>query len=419
MKVEVRDTASAANPWVTIVTPEFAGIGLQHGWQEGAISFSQLHLTGQPTDPYSVYGKTIQIRFTSLGSSVKLDVVSATDITAFRKVRSGTQRPLIFIPGTMGSKLIGVEGTSQVDYWFPDSTPNRSTRLRRLSLARNRAMGTPWNIYPGDVLSSVYWVLSRPYEPLLDKLTGSGYILNDGHSGVDNDVRPAAQRDQCWRFLELDEEDRPNLYLFAYDWRLDIEHNALKLNALINKCIKYVHPGKKVDILTHSQGGLIARKYLLLESARLGTWSNSRVHSLVTIAAPWLGATNTLWILATGEGVPTISSDLIKEISPTFPSLGQQMPSQAYYRLRQNQPYKVPLLEDLGTDFDHDGRTGKPLSYDTMVDFVNDFSDKNHAVSPIGSMGRSFHEPLLQDDWSSEISPINYYHIIGVQTDLT
>ncbi|MGH2791766.1 MAG: peptidoglycan DD-metalloendopeptidase family protein [Actinomycetota bacterium] len=92
--------------------------------------------------------------------------------------------------------------------------------------------------------------------------------------------------------------DPSRSYVFSYsddprhydpsDTFADLRESAHRLDLLMQR-IAREHPGSKVDILAHSQGGLVARYYL--ETADRG-WSTKRpaVEHLVTLATPHLGA---------------------------------------------------------------------------------------------------------------------------------
>lgn len=92
--------------------------------------------------------------------------------------------------------------------------------------------------------------------------------------------------------------DPARSYVFSYsddergydpsDTFVDLRESARRLDLLMQR-IAREHAGSKVDILAHSQGGLVARYYL--ETADRG-WSTKRpsVEHLVTLATPHLGA---------------------------------------------------------------------------------------------------------------------------------
>ncbi|MDQ6981969.1 MAG: hypothetical protein Q9M08_03030 [Mariprofundus sp.] len=52
-------------------------------------------------------------------------------------------------------------------------------------------------------------------------------------------------------------------YVFFYDWRMGIPHNAARLNDLIDQIRRdYGMPKLKVDIVAHSMGALVTRYFI-------------------------------------------------------------------------------------------------------------------------------------------------------------
>lgn len=76
---------------------------------------------------------------------------------------------------------------------------------------------------------------------------------------------------------------------FAYDWRLDYEIIADQLRKRIEES---THGGKTVDIVAHSQGGLVVRTYLAKY------WSDPRVEKVIFLGTPQLGAPKSFAILS-------------------------------------------------------------------------------------------------------------------------
>ncbi len=84
--------------------------------------------------------------------------------------------------------------------------------------------------------------------------------------------------------------------MFPYDFRKSNAVSAEKLRQFI-QCIQAFYPDNKVDLLGHSQGGIIARRYIL-DSVRTGY--DHKVDKLITIASSFLGAPEALYKLETG-----------------------------------------------------------------------------------------------------------------------
>ena len=56
-------------------------------------------------------------------------------------------------------------------------------------------------------------------------------------------------------------EDKPTLFTFPYDWRADNKITANLLKEKIQQ-VKAITGSNKVDIISHSMGGLVARSYI-------------------------------------------------------------------------------------------------------------------------------------------------------------
>src|SRR5207237_3094160 len=89
-----------------------------------------------------------------------------------------------------------------------------------------------------------------------------------------------------------DPDLNPNLFVFAYDWRKSNVENADTLRDYIG-CVQQFYPNDKVDIVAHSNGGLLAGRYILANPGK--------VNRLITIAPPWLGAPKAINVLETGD----------------------------------------------------------------------------------------------------------------------
>lgn len=123
------------------------------------------------------------------------------------------------------------------------------------------------------------------------------------------------------------------LYIFAYDWRLDIVDNVRALGHLIEAIEQdYGNKAQQVNIVAHSMGGLIARYYLrhgtrdVLDGApQLVTMAGAKkVEKLILLGTPNLGSVSSLHAFISGEQV------VWRRIAPatlaTFPSGYQLFP---------------------------------------------------------------------------------------------
>lgn len=315
--------------------------------------------------------------------------------------------PLIFIPGTAASRL------DSVDEW-QDDIPVKTTnifpgglRTSAQGLFRNKMSLKPGEVDPTvfapDVLRVDSFSYFKPYytydsllKYLTDKFTG-GYV-----------EYPVAnlpgRRTEFGCRLPLPGEPSPTLFVFAYDWRQDNNLNVAYLEEYLS-CIRKIYPGlKKVNILAHSMGGLLARKFILNNPGK--------IDKLITIGTPWVGAPKAVNVMETGafmedwvDDFPFVKSTF-KKLVEYFPSQYQILPSQYYFYLGGK-----PFAED-GWDINNNGISKEVYSYEQFASLM----DNLHPQVLPGTAGKAFHSPE-QDDWREDQSGVTYYHIWGQQSE--
>ena len=198
------------------------------------------------------------------------------------------QRPLIFIPGILGSKLCE-RGTTNVVWGGLDSL----RRLSELTLSAGQELGSLRH-QPCGVIESIQilgpW-RSHQYDDLLAMLERLGY-----------------RRDR-------------NLFIFDYDWRLSNHANA----RLLGEKAKQWVPTGGFDIVAHSMGGLIAR--IFIQSGD----NAKHVERLITMGTPHQGSANVFktldggwgwWQNMLARGLGQIRSTVL-----TFPSIFELLPA--------------------------------------------------------------------------------------------
>lgn len=117
--------------------------------------------------------------------------------------------------------------------------------------------------------------------------------------------------------------------VFNYDWRDNILNNVEKLKEFIEE--KNV---SKVDIIGHSQGGLIATQYAAQHPGK--------VNKLINVGTPYYGAPKSYYVLKTGRllgGFPewfAFNDEIMKNVSKTMPSLYQMMPSEKFFKYQSS-----------------------------------------------------------------------------------
>ncbi len=315
--------------------------------------------------------------------------------------------PLVFIPGVTGSQLAGSDGHI---LWPPEGPgasrgPTNqaaiSSDFSRLSL--NPATGPHEAIKAVDVIrtdgSDMY------YGPLLYYLTSEGGYVE---YKVNNDPKRRTAAG-----FDMSQKDRkPTLFVFAYDWRLSNADSARALGDYIAG-INKLYPNTKVDIVAHSMGGLIARRFIIDNPGK--------VNRLITVATPFLGSAKPLYQMIYGTTGTGFMDDMtwalfggeLKEMLAYYPGIHELIATRLYFALG-GRPYAMFNATDLSASFvDYIPLMGK----DGIVDQLFGHSSYN-GKTPAQS-NNDFHSYTSngnnQDDWSNDTTGVKYYHIIGVQ----
>lgn len=225
--------------------------------------------------------------------------------------------PVILIPGVFGSKLSD-PGTGE-ELW-----PGAWHRLlfssyADLALEINPATLT---LKPSRLVTTgiaEHALQQDFYRPILKTLIDfGGYVLTTSGAPLQKNEHQSDQR---------------RLYVFAYDWRLDIVDNVRALDQLVSAIQKdYGNPAQQVNIVAHSMGGLIARYYLRHGSrdvldgmAHTVSMAGAKnVNKLMLLGTPNLGSVSSLHAFIAGEKV--VWNRIAPQTLATFPSGYQLFP---------------------------------------------------------------------------------------------
>ena len=263
-------------------------------------------------------------------------------------------RPIIFIPGIMGSYL----GDTSGETWPQVQTltncglvsPSYSCQEAALTPDALTAEGTPEDgvtVDSGDGQPDLNGALSTTSGqwclPLLDFPCWSS---------DQNWYDITAENAEASGYSVVEPSDNAGLTNCAatlmcfipvgIDWRLSAETEANVVLSVIDNVLSLTH-ADRVDIVAHSQGGLIANA-LVQNPASVG-----KIYRIVTLGTPDLGAPKLLSILLYGVpcAIPdpqTVLSDLgmangcfifpqiIQGLAENYPGVADLAPSQAYYQ---------------------------------------------------------------------------------------
>jgi len=119
-------------------------------------------------------------------------------------------------------------------------------------------------------------------------------------------------------------QENTDLFVFPYDWRLDIGITAEALKAKIESIIEITGNGK-VDIVAHSMGGLVVKDYIDIHGAGM-------LGKVLLLGTPHIGSPEAAIALLWGKPTPLLASlREMKKLARNMPSVYQLLPSSPYF----------------------------------------------------------------------------------------
>lgn len=231
------------------------------------------------------------------------------------------KRPLIIIPGIMGSELINKDTGEKV--WFSFSRTDKEDL--RLPVALNLKLSQD-RLIPGDIIRKIdIRVLPdvEIYQGIIDALTKFG-----------------GYEEASWENPPKDLEDK--IFVFPYDWRRDNVETAQFLVEEIEELKRKTKlPNIKFNVLAHSMGGLIARYAAMYGKADLANgkprpdWSGEKYFGkMFFFGTPNEGSAEAFDALLRGKSSLGGSTKIpfVRYLSPvdiaTMPAIFQLLPHQ-------------------------------------------------------------------------------------------
>ncbi len=220
-----------------------------------------------------------------------------------------SQPPVIVIHGLMGSTLVDRQSGEEV---WPGSIGALALSNYR-SLARMEADEREGRgLIPGDLFFGVGGV--DFYSGLLGTLENIGRY----HRGKPGE--------------SIGTGDRRHYYVLLYDWRRDNVEAVRALHQLIDQIrIDYADPTLRVDIIAHSNGGLITNYYLrygpndVLDWEHPAQWNeaSTRIRRVVLLGTPNLGSVASVKRLFQGYRIAlrTVPVEVMSTFSTPFETL--------------------------------------------------------------------------------------------------
>ncbi len=205
----------------------------------------------------------------------------------------------VLVPGYRGSFLV-TEGPEPERAWLsPGDVLTRGERSLALPFPGQRAAARFGPLVPGGPVTRLTLI------PLL------------------------ASFDVYRPVMEFGRERLPGFTAFGYDWRRDIRESAGALCARIEQLVAEGGGRRKVNLVAHSMGGLVALHCLLHGGAEPGTqpWAGAaHVQGVVFVGTPFRGAAGIFDDLLEGTTTGRNTALLRPEALFTFASSFQLLP---------------------------------------------------------------------------------------------
>lgn len=298
--------------------------------------------------------------------------------------------PVIFIHGVAGSVL-----KTSNRYIWPTVSPGDVADLHILKgPANTEAVDVVREYDVGGLGAEVL----QFYGPFLRHMTeDKGY--------VEYDLEEDRNRLTNFHLLNTTFPDKPDLFTFPYDWRRPNAGHVATLHTFIQR-IRALHDGAKVNLVAHSMGGLVMRRYLL-------EYGSESVERVVTVGSPVWGAPESAFRMFTGiffgvGPIDFINSRPMRESVLSMPAVHELNPSSKYL-----QYWGFPVFQEVGTDYNDNGLADEGYSSAQFrVALDEEASPQTPATNNI-----AYHGYLSgrQDDWSQDDGAVGYLHIIGKQ----
>lgn len=310
---------------------------------------------------------TVSILFSGCLGGKKVPNLDA--IFAQSKLRKG-KRPIIIIPGILGSELVNSETKERV--WINLSAAKTDGLSLPISpnLAQNRDKLVATRIIERATISSFLPDVSI-YEALIQAVERyGGYAKGD------------------WENPDAGSGALDKYYVFAYDWRLDNASNARLLTRKIEELKQKIGDAElRFNVIAHSMGGLVARYAAMYGDTDLPSadgekpvpnWNGAEhFNKIFMFGVPNEGSMETLSLLLKGYQVGGFNINVLnREAAFTAPAVFQLLPHQTTARFYDED--LNPLAVDL-----YNPETWKKYGWSAYTDaaFRSKFAGQANAFS--------------------------------------
>lgn len=305
-------------------------------------------------------------------------------VCIFNNKKIDTKRPVLIVPGIMGTEIKDGDKLlwADLDKMFTDvGDIFMDTMSFNEMLNSNNT-----NIKPGNVIKRLKMALglgSFDYTAgLIDELKSQDYLENQ------------------------------NLFLFPYDWRYGVsgkyadgKTNVDLLKQKIDDILQQTGTDK-INIIAHSNGGLLVKKYVIDNP------QDYKIDKAVFVGVPNTGAPKAVKFLLQGDNmnIPFLNESEMKKISKNMPVAYDLLPSQKYYDVNKS---FVQVIQE-GNIFDPFSTT-IPNSTITNLNYqeTKSFLTNDHTLNSQALLNSENLHNQNYDDYDLRTAGINLFNITG------
>jgi hypothetical protein len=313
-----------------------------------------------------------------LNRIVFFTVTGSNTTCNFRYISMNQRTPVLIIPGVTGTDLF--QGSNLL--WANEKMSILPDSFMDALAFDSELAPTDNNIFPGSVIRNKTFL---------------GKILTDYTSGLIRDLISEGY---------IEGED---LFTFPYDWRygvsgLDSDGKEVNIESLKGQIDYIVNQtgSTKVDVVAHSTGGLLVKKYVEEHPA------DHHIDKAVFVGVPNLGAPKAYKVLINGDNfdVPGLNPNEMKKLAQNMPVVYDLAPTQGYIAAAGSFLHKHNPFTGDASAIDQD------LNYDPSVAEFNKLNLINDTA-----LARS--EELHTSDFDNldiRADGVDLYNIVGCGT---
>ncbi len=300
--------------------------------------------------------------------------------------------PVIFVPGTGATELY-----NNSDFlWMNLDKALLDLSSSFLDPLQFDSTGQPINssTYPARVMQMEKF--SDVYQTFTNYMTNK---ISTDFPGVANYELGQVGTTQATNDHVINYQPGQNFWLFPVDFRNDLSGQADRLDVLVNDVLQDTG-ATQLDIVTHSQGGLVVRQYI--------TDSNhaSKVHRLITLGTPYLGTPVVFRALRYGWdfGIPVLlNASEVKKLAQNWPGAYEQLPANDQYFMNSIGYFKT--TRDINGDGQPEGYLTSRASTDALLKtnpiLDDDLSTTTHYNASLITQAEQFEQNGIQG-WSTQ-----------------